>query len=183
MYEPIRTKSVHTMAASPRAADYPHRSREEELDIQLAGHLSALLAVTDELRALTPGPELDRAAERIAARIARLRDGAAPVRSTSVTTVSGPGRARATALHQRAHALAGRALVVAASRADTAAAILTAERMDAHAAAVEAAPRPAEPAPKAAAERPAEVATDAEPTPAAHRAGRGERRRKRAATR
>lgn len=40
---------------------------------------------------------------------------------------------RAAALHQRAHALAGRALVVAASRADTAAAILAAERMDAHA--------------------------------------------------
>ena len=29
--------------------DFPHRSREEELDIQLAGHLAALLAVTDEL--------------------------------------------------------------------------------------------------------------------------------------
>ncbi|MEV6839367.1 hypothetical protein AB0N17_33485, partial [Streptomyces sp. NPDC051133] len=40
------------------------------------------------------------------------------------------------ALHRRAHALAGRALVVAASRADTAAAILAAERMDAHAAAL-----------------------------------------------
>jgi hypothetical protein len=39
-------------------------------------------------------------------------------------------------LHRRAHALAGRALVVAASRADTAAAILSAERMDAHAAAL-----------------------------------------------
>lgn len=37
------------------------------------------------------------------------------------------------ALHQRAHALAGRALVVAASRADTAAAILAAQRMEAHA--------------------------------------------------
>ncbi|MFD5553819.1 hypothetical protein ACFWIA_08275 [Streptomyces sp. NPDC127068] len=179
MYEPIRTKSVHTMADSPRAADYPHRSREEELDIQLAGHLSALLAVTDELRALTPGPDLDRAAERIAGRIARLRDGAAPVRSTSVTTVTGPGRARSVALHRRAHALAGRALVVAASRADTAAAILAAERMDAHAAAVDGAEPPAE----APAERPAEVATDAEAAPAGHRAGRGERRRKVAAAR
>ncbi|MEU7052018.1 hypothetical protein AB0A67_27280, partial [Streptomyces eurythermus] len=38
------------------------------------------------------------------------------------------------ALHRRAHTLAGRALVVAASRADTAVAILAAERMDAHAA-------------------------------------------------
>ncbi|SBT95296.1 hypothetical protein GA0115233_11281, partial [Streptomyces sp. DI166] len=40
-------------------------------------------------------------------------------------------------LHRRAHTLAGRALVVAASRADTAAAILSAERMDAHAEALE----------------------------------------------
>lgn len=45
------------------------------------------------------------------------------------------------ALHRRAHALAGRALVVAASRADTAAAILAAERMDAHTAALAADPR------------------------------------------
>lgn len=42
----------------------------------------------------------------------------------------------AEALHRRAHALAGRALVVAASRADTTAAILAAERMDAHTAAL-----------------------------------------------
>lgn len=53
MYEPIRTKSVHTMAGTT-SSDFPHRSREEELDIQLAGHLAALLAATDELRALTP---------------------------------------------------------------------------------------------------------------------------------
>ena len=49
MYEPIRTKSVHSQMAGP-TPDFPHRSREEELDIQLAGHLAALLAVTDELR-------------------------------------------------------------------------------------------------------------------------------------
>ena len=49
MYEPIRTKSVHsTMAGTP--SDFPHRTREEELEFQLAGHLAALLAVTDELR-------------------------------------------------------------------------------------------------------------------------------------
>ncbi|SCF98713.1 hypothetical protein GA0115259_106421, partial [Streptomyces sp. MnatMP-M17] len=41
MYEPIRAKSVHTMADR---TEFPHRSREEELNIQLAGHLSALLA-------------------------------------------------------------------------------------------------------------------------------------------
>ncbi|WP_329256468.1 hypothetical protein OG223_33280 [Streptomyces sp. NBC_01478] len=127
MYEPIRTKSVHsTLARTP--SDFPHRSREEELDIQLAGHLAALLAVTDELRALEPSAELDVAAERLAGQLTRLRGGASPVRAAASTRTS-----RSDALHQRAHALAGRALVVAASRADTAAAILSAERMDAHA--------------------------------------------------
>lgn len=130
MYEPIRTTSVHTtMAGAP--SDFPHRSREEELDIQLAGHLAALLAVTDELRALTPSADLDAAAERLAGQVARLRGGHAPARASSAA-VREPA-----ALHRQAHALAGRALVVAASRADTAAAILAAERMDAHAAAAD----------------------------------------------
>ncbi|GAA1902511.1 hypothetical protein GCM10009837_27220 [Streptomyces durmitorensis] len=126
MYEPIRTKSVHAMADP---GDFPHRSREEELDIQLAAHLAALLAVTDELRALAPGADLDDAAEQLASEVARLRGGLTPVRSAVVTAIHEP---HLTALHQRAHALAGRALVVAASRADTAAAILAARRMDAH---------------------------------------------------
>ncbi|GHI05331.1 hypothetical protein AQI88_23150 [Streptomyces cellostaticus] len=129
MYEPIRTKSVHTtMAGTP--SDFPHRSREEELDIQLAGHLAALLAVTDELRALVPSDDLDTAAERLAAEVARLRGGRTALRAAPAATGAPE------ALHRRAHALAGRALVVAASRADTAAAILAAERMDAHAAAL-----------------------------------------------
>lgn len=127
MYEPIRTKSVHAMADP---GDFPHRSREEELDIQLAAHLAALLAVTDELRALAPATDLDDAAEQLAAEVARLRGGLTPVRSAVVTAIHEP---HLNALHQRAHALAGRALVVAASRADTAAAILAARRMDAHA--------------------------------------------------
>ncbi|MCQ4212189.1 SCO4983 family protein [Streptomyces longispororuber] len=128
MYEPIRTKSVHTVAAD--GGTFPHRSREEELDIQLAGHLSALLAVTDELRALGPDDqELAAAADELAGQIARLRGGHAPVRAA--LTAAGPEQDRA-ALHQRAHALAGRALVVAASRADTAAAILAARRMEYH---------------------------------------------------
>ncbi|GAA3297325.1 SCO4983 family protein [Streptomyces cinereospinus] len=127
MYEPIRAKSVHTMAGT---SDFPHRSREEELDIQLAGHLAALLAVTDELRARAPSDDLDTAAVRLAEQVARLRGGRPPAR-TPATAAAGP---HLTALHRRAHTLAGRALVVAASRADTAAAILTAERMDAHAA-------------------------------------------------
>lgn len=128
MYEPIRTKSVHSTVARTPSSDFPHRSREEELDIQLAGHLAALLAVTDELRALEPSDELDVAAERLAGQLTRLR-GASPSRALSEAAST----SRLDALHQRAHALAGRALVVAASRADTAAAILSAERMDAHA--------------------------------------------------
>jgi hypothetical protein len=114
--------------------DFPHRSREEELDIQLAGHLAALLAVTDELRALTPSADLDTAADRLAEQITRLRGGSTPARAPLTAAA---GQSNLTAVHRRAHALAGRALVVAASRADTAAAILSAERMDAHAAALE----------------------------------------------
>ncbi|GAA3823380.1 SCO4983 family protein [Streptomyces chiangmaiensis] len=129
MYEPIRTKSVHTMADT--TPDFPHRSREEELDIQLAGHLAALLTVTDELRTLEPSADLDTAAERLTEQVARLRGGS-PVRAAR--SAHG-GERHVAALHRRAHMLAGRALVVAASRADTAAAILSAERMDAHTAA------------------------------------------------
>lgn len=136
MYEPIRTRSVHrsvpgTMAGTT-TSEGPHRSREEELDIQLAGHLAALLAVTDELRALAPSADLDTAAERLARQVTRLRGGRAPARTASADAATRPA-----ALHRRAHTLAGRALVVAASRADTAVAILAAERMDAHAAAQE----------------------------------------------
>ncbi|MFD9393671.1 hypothetical protein ACFWBB_23975 [Streptomyces sp. NPDC060000] len=132
MYEPIRTKSVHdTMADTP--SDFPHRSREEELDIQLAAHLAALLAVTDELRTAAPSADLDTAAARLAQQVSRLRGGRTPVRSTPA---AGPADPPPAILHERAHALAGRALLVAASRADTAVAILAAQRMDAHAAAL-----------------------------------------------
>ncbi|HBF85219.1 MAG TPA: hypothetical protein DD420_36425, partial [Streptomyces sp.] len=89
MYEPIRTKSVHTSADD---ADFPHRSREDELDIQLAGHLGALLAVTDELGLTADG-------DRIAAQVARLR-GAPPARHAGRTDAAAP------VLHRRAHALA-----------------------------------------------------------------------------
>ncbi|WP_217161639.1 hypothetical protein [Streptomyces sp. AC512_CC834] len=137
MYEPIRAKSVHsTTAGTP--SDFPHRSREEELDIQLASHLAALLAVTDELRALAPATDLDTAADRLAGQVARLRGGAVPVRvPVTATRLAARPAPRPAALHRRAHTLAARALVVAASRADTAVAILTAERMDAHSAALE----------------------------------------------
>ncbi|MFJ2110476.1 MULTISPECIES: hypothetical protein [unclassified Streptomyces] len=120
MYEPIRTKSIHSMAepTTVPGTDFTRRSRGEELNIQLAGHLSALLAVTDELG-------LEAPAEALAAQITRLR-GTAPARHAD------PSGGDPLTLHRRALALAGRALVVAAARADTAAAILSAERMDAH---------------------------------------------------
>lgn len=123
MYEPLRTKPVVHRIGGTRA-DYPHSSRGEALDIQLAGHLAALLAVTDELG-------LEEAAVEIAAQVERLR-GAQPSRESVV----GDTAAEAAALHQRAHDHAARALLVAASRADTTVAILAAERMDAHAAAL-----------------------------------------------
>ncbi|MCX4627900.1 hypothetical protein [Streptomyces sp. NBC_01443] len=128
MYEPIRTKPVvHRLGGrhSDGHAGYPHSSRAEALDTQLAGHLAALLTVTDELG-------LDGAAAHIAAQVTRLR-GAEPTRAPRADIA---GAAELTALHRRAHDLAGRALVVAASRADTTVAILAAERMDAHAAAL-----------------------------------------------
>ncbi|MFE3008671.1 hypothetical protein ACFXI9_26730 [Streptomyces sp. NPDC059243] len=84
MYEPIRSPSVHTPADD---ADFPHRSREEELDIQLAGHLAALLAVTDELG-------LGAAGDRVAEQVARLR-GAPPARHAGrprIPTPLPPGR-------------------------------------------------------------------------------------------
>lgn len=77
MYEPIRSKPVvHREGVHRGEHDYPHRSRAEALDIQLAGHLSALLALTDELGLEVP-------AERIAAQVARLR-GARPARAAGV---------------------------------------------------------------------------------------------------
>ena len=139
MYEPIRTKSVHSVAATTTSAP-PRRGRDEELDFQLAGHLSALLTVTDELRALAPSDDLGRAAEQLAECVARLRHGVAPARLPAPTaTAVAATPDRIAALHRRARALAGRALVVAASRQDTASAVLAARRLDGHEAAVAAA--------------------------------------------
>ncbi|GHG79607.1 SCO4983 family protein [Streptomyces griseocarneus] len=125
MYEPIHTKSVR--------AHGPHRSREEELEIRLAGHLTALLTVTDELRALQPSAALDEAARGLSLRVERL-GGGTPLRAAPTTSSATP--ARIAALHQRAHTLAGQALVVATQRGDAAGAALAAERMHAHAAAL-----------------------------------------------
>ncbi|MFF7728232.1 hypothetical protein [Streptomyces sp. NPDC008001] len=133
MYEPIRTQSVHTMAAQCSSMRGLHRSREEELDIRLAGHLTALLTMTDELRALTPSRALDDAADRLADRITRMR-GSAPFRAAPSAGHAAP--ARIAALHQRAHQLAGQALAVATTAGDTAGEALAAERLAAHAAAL-----------------------------------------------
>ncbi|MBH5335144.1 hypothetical protein IHE55_10185 [Streptomyces pactum] len=133
MYEPIRTKSVHSMAV--RAGDFPHRSRQEELRIRLAGHLTALLTVTDELRALSPDPALDEAAQRLSDQVTRLRSGVRPLRAAP-TTATDRAAAKIAQLHQRAHSLAGNALVVATSHNDAEGAALAAERMAAHAGAL-----------------------------------------------
>ncbi|OEV02552.1 hypothetical protein K378_00461 [Streptomyces sp. Amel2xB2] len=130
MYEPIRSKSVHAMAD----ADFPHRSREEELDIRLAGHLTALLTVTDELRALTPAAELDEGAEELADVITRLRGGVAPLRAAPSERVSDP--AHIDSLHHRAHTLAGHAVVIATYRDDEPAMVVASQSRDFHAAAL-----------------------------------------------
>jgi hypothetical protein len=122
MYEQIRSKSVHS-TAGPRS-DVPRRSREEELDLQLAGYLTALLTVTDELG-------LDEAAERVLREVVRLR-GTAPVRAAALDDADGRRD-----LHRRAAAAAARALVVAEARADAAATGLLAERLAEHTAALQ----------------------------------------------
>ncbi|MYT33420.1 MULTISPECIES: hypothetical protein [unclassified Streptomyces] len=129
MYEPIRTKSVHTMAVAP---GIPHRSRDEELTIRLAGQLTALLTVTDELHALTEcatdRAALASAADRIAAEVTRL-SGHHPLRAEPSGT---DDRTRIPALRQRARTLAGNALAVATSRDDAAALTLAEELLAIH---------------------------------------------------
>jgi hypothetical protein len=128
MYEPIRTKSVHSSMAD---AGVPHRTRAEELDIRLAGHLTALLTVTDELRALVPDHGLDDLAHRIAAQVTRLREGRAPLRADPSTPSTDSSRVEA--LRQRARTLAGHALVIADSRADEEVSGLASDCLEAHA--------------------------------------------------
>ncbi|WP_181767390.1 hypothetical protein [Streptomyces albidus (ex Kaewkla and Franco 2022)] len=130
MYEPIRTKSVHTMAD----ADFPHRTRAEELDIRLAGDLTALLTVTDELRALATDAELDEVAQELVDQITRLRDGAAPFRADPSVRDADPEHVDS--LHHRAHTLAGHAVVIATYRSDEAAMALASQCRDRHASAL-----------------------------------------------
>lgn len=136
MYEQIRDKSVHSAPASdfPEDDDFPHRSRGEELDIRLAGHLTALLTVTDELRALTPSPEFNSAANRLAVQVARLNDGHPPLRAEPSVRDSSPEHVEG--LHRRAYTLSGNALVVATARGDVPGESLAAARLSYHAAAL-----------------------------------------------
>lgn len=135
MYEQIRDKSVHSVAVSGMSDDtFPHRSREEELDIRLAGYLTALLTLTDELRALTPSPEFNSAANRLAVQVARLSDGHPPLRAEPSVRDSSPEHVEG--LHRRAHTLAGNALVVATARGDVPGEALAAARLNYHAAAL-----------------------------------------------
>jgi hypothetical protein len=133
MYEqpktvPRRRGIAHTSAHS--GGDH-HSSR----GAQLAGHLAALLAATESVRAATSDPGqragLDAALDQLLTRLAELMS----------TEVRRPVAARTGALtpaelHQRALALAGRVLVVAAAQQDTATAMLACRRMDAHTAAL-----------------------------------------------
>jgi hypothetical protein len=123
VYEPIRHKSVHTMAAPTPPT--PRRSRDEELALQLAATFAALLTITDELGT---DAELGTA---LADHVARLQGGRAPLR---VTGGSADRPDQVAALHRRAHTLADRALVLAESRQDEPSAAL-AERVAAHTAA------------------------------------------------
>jgi hypothetical protein len=139
MYEPIRTKSVHSTAAPNAAPTTPPSARAEHLSAQLAGHLAALLALTSELVRVGGGhsADLEQAAHDIAERIEQLSPAGAPVRIWEGSQPGG-GESESAALHRRAHSLAGRVLIVAASRQDTATAMLACRRMDAHAEALRA---------------------------------------------
>lgn len=146
MYEPIRTRPVHSPGlpsdrGGPLAgATVPRQPRAEHLRVQLAGHLAALLAVTDELREDGGSPELDEAAHQIAQRINELSPETSPVRIWEGSRPAGGPVAVLAALHRQAHTIAGRVLLVAASRQDTTTAMLACRRMDAHAAALKAVP-------------------------------------------
>lgn len=154
MYEPTRTDAIRPprpphhartgqdgppgkavgRPAAPGVPDQaPPLSRAEHLDVQLAGHLGALLTVTEELRETAPSTELDEAARRIADRIEVLSPQGTPALIWEGSHPREDDRSEPAELHRRAHLLAGRVLVVAAARQDTATAMLACLRMDAHA--------------------------------------------------
>lgn len=138
MYEQPRTLPAHR-----RPAVRAHNSSSPQLQggppsgvgAQLTGHLVALRAATAALRTAVQEPErrdaLDAALRQIGERIGAL--------SPTAAGAAGPGSVSTgtlAELHAQAHALAGRLLVVAAARQDTATAMLACRRMEAHAAAL-----------------------------------------------
>ncbi|WP_055585390.1 SCO4983 family protein [Peterkaempfera griseoplana] len=159
MYEPIRHKSVHTLrepATAAAAAPHPARHNSSEhtppgpdrpahLRDQLAGHLTALLTATTELRRATAAAlEADGSDQALAAQqtdlVAAVRHITERIGDLSPTGARlrlrhRPGAAAGgtlAELHAHAHTLAGRVLVVAAAQQDTATAMLACRRMDAH---------------------------------------------------
>jgi hypothetical protein len=133
MYEPVRHPSVHRMpehnstvhtSTAGGGVAAPQRPAQH-LRRQLAGHLAALLAVTRRL-----GPEYADAAAQLSSRIEALVPGGLPVPAPRHRADES-----AETMHEQAHDLAARVLVVAAAQQDTATAVLACARMDAHAAA------------------------------------------------
>ena len=134
--QPGSQTPVHNSSAHSSTAPAPHR------DTRLVGHLAALHAATEAVRHAAEDRaqqvELDAALKQISARISEVS--AVSDRAAAVVVASGPsaatGRRHLHELHEQAHALAGRLLVVAAAQQDTATAMLACRRMDAHAAAL-----------------------------------------------
>ena len=134
------TARAHNSSLHPGGQTAPPASARtggapEGVGAQLTGHLAALHAATAAVRRRTDEPgrqaELDAALEQISVRIGALSPTAVVLRSEA-----GHDQGRSlTELHEHAHQLAGRLLVVAAARQDTATAMLACRRMDAHAAA------------------------------------------------
>ncbi|TDU04495.1 hypothetical protein EDD99_2963 [Streptomyces sp. 846.5] len=123
---PVHNSSAHSSTA-------PASQR----DSRLVGHLAALYSATEAVRRATEDSaeqaELDAALQRIDARISEVSAVSAPAASVVRSAPAGVGSRQ---LHQQAHALAGRLLVVAAALQDTTTAMLACRRMDAHAAAL-----------------------------------------------
>ena len=104
----------------------------------LTGHLAALLAATRTVRQATDDPAeragLDAALAELTDRLAALVPAGAPM-PRAVGWPATAGEVPLALVHEHAHALAGRLLVVAAAQQDTVTAMLACRRMDAHAAA------------------------------------------------
>jgi len=131
--QPGAQTPVHNSSAHSSIAPAPHR------DTRLVGHLAALHAATEAVRQAAEDraqlAELDAALKQISTRINEI----SAVSALTAAVPSGPpatGDRQLHELHEQAHALAGRLLVVAAAQQDTATAMLACRRMDAHAAAL-----------------------------------------------